>query len=679
MSPHAPSLRESLPPEGADPTRGGPAPDRMTALQPQTLPQWLVHNATTRPHEVAQRHKREGVWKEFDWLSVHNEVRAIALGLRARGVQRGQTVLLIGENRPELYWAEWAAMAVGAKAVALYPDATEAEIDYVVDDSQTVCVFAEDQEQVDKVLPVALRHSGLHTVVYWEVGGLWSYKTAGLLAWDALKTSAHPVGPADDAWFAQVVAQGTGSDIALLTYTSGTTGAPKGVIATHASLQHNASLLSQTLQVPEHCEYLSYIPLSWATEQWVGVTLGLMRPMRVSFAEAPDQIQEAIRELACDMVFFGPRQWESLAARVHAGMLDASPWRQKVVDWGLRIGRLVRADQLEARTSTWWARALLPLGDALVLRPLRDQLGLKRARIAMTGGAAVAPDIFRLFAAMGVMLRNVYGCSEVGLLTVHQGARVNAETIGEPVAMGSAWGEPLQWRLAEGGALEVRGGSGFAGYWGKPDKSAEKLNDGWFQTGDAVGQVANGTELIYYDRVEHMSRLQGGHLFSKQFLEIRLRFSPYIREVMVVGDPGRATVTALINIDGDVFGRWAERNGVSFTTFTDLSQRPEVLAQVAAEIARVNHALPEQVRLSSFVNLPKELDADEGELTRTRKLKRDFIAQRYGVLIDAMYEGLPKATIEIPVRYQDGRSGVLRADVTPTQVQAMPETETTTP
>ncbi|MET0210850.1 MAG: AMP-binding protein, partial [Burkholderiaceae bacterium] len=487
---------------------------------------------------------------------------------------------------------------------------------------------------------------------------------------DALKAAAAPVKPADDEWFELVVAQGRSSDIALLTYTSGTTGAPKGVIVTHASLQHNAALLSQTLQVPAHCEYLSYIPLSWATEQWVGVTLGLMRPMRVSFAEAPDQIQEAIRELACDMVFFGPRQWESLAARVHARMLDAAPWRQKVVDWGLNIGRLVRAGSHENHAAPWWARALLPLADALVLRPLRDQLGLKRARIAMTGGAPVAPDIFRLFVAMGVTLRNVYGCSEVGLMTVHQGKHVNAETIGEPVSMDSAWGEALQWRMAEGGALEVRGGAGFAGYWGKPEKSAEKMCDGWFQTGDAVGMSPEGRELIYFDRVEHMSRLEGGHLFSKQFLEIRLRFSPYIREVMVIGDPTRAHVTALVNIDGDVFSRWAERNGVSFTTFTDLSQRPEVLAQVAAEIARVNRALPEPVRLTRFVNLPKELDADEGELTRTRKLKRDFIAQRYGVLIDAMYDGLPKATIEIPVRYQDGRSGLLRAEVTPAQVPA---------
>lgn len=645
-------------------------------LKPQTLPQWLLHNAATRSTEVAQRHKRDGVWKEFSWADVHDEVRALAIGLRARGVQRGQTVVLLSENRPELYWAEWAALAVGAKVVALYPDASAAEVDYVVQDAQAVCVFAEDQEQVDKVLPLMARHTGLHTVVWWESGGLWSYRNQGLLGWDALKAPALPIRTEDAAWFAQSVARGQSSDIAVLSYTSGTTGAPKGVITTHAALLHNADLIGKTMQVPEGCEYLSYIPLSWATEQWVGVALGLIRPMRVNFAERPDQIQEAIRELACEMVFFGPRQWESLAARVHARMLDAAPWRQTVVNWGLRMGRLARADQMDTQTRPWWVRALLPLADALVLRPLRDQLGLKRAQIAFTGGAAVAPDIFRLFASMGVMLRNVYGCSEFGLISVHQGAQVNAETIGQLVLQPSAWGQPLQWRLAQGGGLEVCGGAGFAGYWGKPEKSAEKMNGHWFQTGDAVGQGPTATELVYYDRVEHMSSLKGGHLFSKQFIEVRLRFSPYIREVMVVGDPTRERVTALINIDGEVFGRWAERNGVSFTTFTDLSQRPEILAQVAREIALINRALPEAVRLTHFVNLPKELDADEGELTRTRKLKRDFIEQRYGVLIEAMYADQPGAAIEIPVRYQDGRAGVLRADVTTGRVPVLPTYET---
>ncbi len=629
---------------------------------PQTLPQWLLHRTAVRPAETGQRHKRDGIWREFSWSTIRDQVQALALGLAARGVQRGQTVLLIGENRPEMYWAEWAAMALGAKAVALYPDATEAELDFVSGDAQAVCIFAEDQEQVDKALPVAARHQGIHTVVWWEPGGLWGYRDAVLFEWNALKALGQAPGRAA-AWFEQEVLAGRSDEIALLSYTSGTTGRPKGVITTHASLMHNAQLLAEVLQVPEHCEYLSYVPLSWATEQWVGVTLGLMRPMRVNFAEAPDQIQQAIRELACQMVFFGPRQWESLAALVHARMLDAPAWRRTLVDWGLRVGQATRVARLEGRSEPAWARVLLPLAEALVLRPLREQLGLKHAGIALTGGAAMAPEIFRLFAAMGVMLRTTYGASEIGVIAGHQGNRIDPETIGAPIEHDSAWGAALAWRLSDEGELQVRGGTGFSGYWGLPEKSAEKLDDGWFRTGDAVGMAIDGYQLVYYDRVEHMSQLSVGARFSKQFIEVRLRFSPYIREVMVIGDAHRPFVAALVNIDGEVFGRWAEHHGVGYTTFADLSQHPAVLRQVAGEIEKVNRQLPEHARVRRFANLPKELDADEGELTRTRKLKREFIEERYGMLIEALYGDGDTLALEVPVRYQDGRNGVLRAVV----------------
>jgi long-chain acyl-CoA synthetase len=630
---------------------------------PQTLPQWLLHRTDVRPTEIGQRHKRDGIWREFSWAAIRDEVQALALGLAARGVRRGQTVLLIGENRPEMYWAEWAAMSLGAKAVALYPDAAEAELDFVSGDAQAVCIFAEDQEQVDKALPVAARHQGIHTVVWWEPGGLWGYRDAVLFEWNALKALGEAPGRDAAAWFEQEVLAGRSNEIALLSYTSGTTGRPKGVITTHASLMHNAQLLADVLQVPEHCEYLSYVPLSWGTEQWVGVTLGLMRPIRVNFAEAPDQIQQAIRELACQMVFFGPRQWESLAALVHARMLDAPAWRRKLVDWGLRVGQATRVARIEGRAVPAWARALLPLAETLVLRPLREQLGLKHAGIALIGGAAMAPEIFRLFAAMGVMLRSIYGCSEIGLIASHQGDRIDAETIGAPIKHHSVWGGPLDWRLSEEGELQVRGGTGFEGYWGLPEKSAEKFDGDWFRTGDAVGVAADGRQLVYYDRVEHMSQLSVGARFSKQFIEVRLRFSPYIREVMVIGDAHHPFVAALVNIDGEVFGRWAEHHGVGYTTFADLSQHPAVLRQVAAEIEKINRHLPEHARVRRFANLPKELDADEGELTRTRKLKREFIEERYGKLIEALYGDGDMVALEVPVRYQDGRSGVLRADV----------------
>ena len=641
-------------------------PGQPTALPsplPQTLPQWLWHNARTRPAQVGQRYKQAGVWREYGWREIADRVAALAFGLSARGVQRGDAVLLISENRPELYWAEWAALALGARVAVLYPDASGDEMDYVVADSGAVCIFAEDQEQVDKALPVAQGHAAVHSIVWWESGGLWGYDDARLLSWDALVAAGRPLADSDAQAVQRSVDTGQAGDIALLAYTSGTTGKPKGVITSHGALMHNALQLWRALDLPEGAEYLSYIPLSWTTEQWIGVTMGLMRPLCVNFAERPDQIQAAIRELACEMVFLGPRQWESLAARVHTRMLDAPRWRRALVDWGLAIGQAARVPALEGKAVPAAARALLPLAEALVLGPLREQLGLKRARFAFTGGAAMAPDAFRLFAGMGVMLRNIYGCSEYGLISAHRGERLDVETIGQPITDSTPWGTALAWRLAADSELQLSGGVGFAGYWGKPGKTAERLDAGWYRTGDAVGTSADGRDLVYYDRVEHMARLSGGQTYPKQFIEIRLRFSPYIKEVMVVGDERHRFVSALVNIDGEVFARWAEQQGLSFTTFTDLSQRPEVVACVAAEIERVNRALPEGSRVQRFANLPKELDADEGELTRTRKLKREFVEQRYAALLDGLYGTQQQVDLEVPVRYQDGRSGLLRARV----------------
>lgn len=638
----------------------------MTMLDkdmPQTLPQWLIYNERERSKLVGQRYKLAGVWREFNWQTIAAEVRSIAFGLAARGVAKGDAVVIISENRPEQYWAELAMFCLGARAVALYPDATEAEIDYVVEDSGAVCIFAEDQEQVDKALPIAQRRPKLRSIVWWEAGGLWDYRQPQMVSWKDLKAAGAALAQQDPQRVDRDVAAGTAGDIALLSYTSGTTGQPKGVITTHGSLLHNARAMANCGGITPGSEYLSYIPLSWATEQWLGVTLGLMQPLCVNFAERPDQIQEAVRELSCEAVFFGPRQWESMAALVHTRMADAPRWRQWLVDWGISVGQRVRAGTGPEKPSVWQRLCLLPLAETLVLRPLREQLGLKRARVAITGGAATSSDVFRLFAAMGVTLRNIYGCSEFGLISGHEVKRpVNPDTVGQPMAVSTSWGQPLQWRISSQGELQVRGGAGFAGYWGKPDKTEERLDGDWYCTGDAVNFTPDG-ELVYLDRVDHLSRLAGGHTYPKQFIESRLRFSPYIKDVMVVGDERHGFVTALINIDGEVFSRWAERQGLAFTTFTDLSQRPEVLARVGQEIARVNQALPVHSRVLRFANLPKELDADEGELTRTRKLKRDVIETRYAAVVQALYSTASQVAADIPVRYQDGRTGVLHAEV----------------
>jgi long-chain acyl-CoA synthetase len=458
------------------------------------------------------------------------------------------------------------------------------------------------------------------------------------------------------------IAAGRADDVAVLANTSGTTGHPKGVITTHRAILDCAERLRRALGILPHSEYLSYIPLSWVPEQWFGVALGMSLPMRVGFAERPDQVQEAIRELAVDVLVLGPRQWENLASGVFTRMIGVGRLRRRVFDWGIAAGRRVHLARTRGESPSWLARLACAVAEPLVLRPLRDQLGLKRVKVAITGGAAMAPDVVRLFAAMGVPLRNIYACSEYGLISAHTGVCYDPETIGRPLTEPTEWGAALEWRVTEQGELQLRGGAGFSGYWKRPDKTAEKFDGDWFRTGDAVGSSAD-SELIYYDRLEHMSQLRTGARYAKQFIEVRLRFSPYIKEVLVIGDPDRDFVSALINIDDVVFSRWAEQRNISFTTFTDLSQRPEVVEQVAAEIRAVNAVLPPGARVVRFANLPKELDADEGELTRTRKLKREVIEQRYRAVIEALYGSGSQLDIAIPVRYQDGRSGTLSTTV----------------
>lgn len=351
---------------------------------------------------------------------------------------------------------------------------------------------------------------------------------------------------------------------------------------------------------------------------------------------------------------------------LHAGRVPCAAYR-----WSVSVGQAVRVARLEGRAAPLAARLLLPLAEALCLHAVRDQFGLLRSRIAVSGGTAMAPDVFRLFHALGVPLRNIYGCSEFGLVAGHRGTRYDLETVGPLLAVDPAFGEPLQARIESSGELLLRGGTGFLGYWNKPDKTAALDRDGWFVSGDAVQRTSSG-ELVFLDRIEHLVKLANGHSYPPQFIETRLRFSPFIKDVMVLGDATRPWVGALINIDMGVASRWAEERRIAFSTFTDLSQRPEIRALVRDEIARINALLPPASRVVRFANFPKELDADEGELTRTRKLRREFLEQRYKPLIDGLYAGAAEIDCSIAVTYQDGRQGMLRARVAVTDIEDKP-------
>ena len=637
--------------------------------QSETLPQVLLARALSEPSGLAERHKRLGIWREFTWANVLERVRALALGLESKGLKAGDSVMLIGENEPEHFWAEYAVQSLGGKVLSVYPDQTAEEILYLAQDSQTRVFLAQDQEQVDKCLEVADEYDGAIAIVYWDGSGLWGYDHPLLDSFESVSDAGRQIHDSDPTRFEEHVKRGKAEDTALLSYTSGTTGKPKGVVISYRYLFDNCSRVMGAIDIAPGTEYLTYISPAWVTEQIFGLSIGLIAPMVVNFPEGPEDVLTNIRELAVDALVFSPRQWENLASIVQARMLGAGKVRNAMYDWGMKVGRAVHVERLEGRTPSLAARLQLPLAEALVLHHLRDNLGLGKARNALSGGALMAPDVFRMFHAMGVKLRNVYGATEIGLLTAHVGDSYQLETSGSWMPSNTAYGEPLEYRVSPEGELQVRGGSGFGGYHGKPDKSAEALtDDGWYETGDAVSMTNDG-ELLFFDRVKDMRRLANGHSYPPQFIETRLRYSPFIKDLMTLGDETRDFVSALINIDMEVLGRWAEENKISFSTYTDLSQKPEILDLIKGEVARINTLLPEGSRVARFANFPKELDPDEGELTRSRKLRRAFLEERYEKLVQAIYDGKAETDLEIAVTYQDGRQGVLKATVRVSDVE----------
>ncbi len=635
----------------------------------ETLPQILLARANSRPNSLAERHKRVGIWREFTWADVLDRVRALALGLEAMGLTRGDSVMLIGENEPEHFWAEYAVQSLGAKILSVYPDQTGDELQYLAEDSGTRIFVAQDQEQVDKCLEIVGKLDGVLGIVYWDDAGLWNYEHTLLRSFDSVSEDGRELHKQDPARFEDHVTRGRAEDVALLSYTSGTTGLPKGVVITHRYLFDNCSRVMGAIEIAPGTEYLTYISPAWVTEQIFGLSIGLIAPMVVNFPEGPEEVLANIRELAVDALVFSPRQWENLASIVQARMLGAGRFRRAFYNWGMKVGRDVYVERLEGRSPSLGARLQLPFAEALVLHHLRDNLGLGKARNAMSGGALMAPDVFRMFHAMGVKLRNVYGATEIGLLTAHIGDSYQLETSGSWMQANSAYGDPLEFRISPEGELQVRGGSGFGGYFGKPEKTAEAMTeDGWYATGDAVSMTDDG-ELLFYDRVKDMRRLANGHSYPPQFIETRLRYSPYIKDLMTLGDESRPFVGALINIDMEVLGRWAEENNISFSTYTDLSQKAEILNLITGEVARINALLPEGSRVARFANFPKELDPDEGELTRSRKLRRAFLEERYADLVEAIYRGSDAVDLKIAVTYQDGRQGTLKARVLVSDVE----------
>ena len=629
----------------------------------ETLPQLLVYQAGRFGNRVLHRKKDFGIWQRYTWNDVLEQVKTFAMGLASLGVKRGQTVAIVGENEPELFWSEYAAQSIGTKAICLYPDLTAPQMEYMIIHSEAVVMVCEDQEQVDKALELEEKIPAVQTIVYWNERGMWKYDHPKLMTFKQVQEMGREYIGRHPRSFEEEVTAGKGDDIAALCYTSGTTGFPKGCILNHTWLLDIVLRIVGSYPLKPFTQYLSYISPAWGTEQAFGVAMGLFLPFVVNFPEEPETVQENLREVGVEALMFSPPQWESLASLVQSKIMDAGPIRQWFYEWGMWVGRKVNLDRRleEKKVSLGW-RLLYLLADKAVLGHLRDNLGLQDAYFCVSGGSGMSPDVFGFFHSMGVKLRSIYGTTETSLLTINQGEAYDLETVGTILPVLPKFGPPLEFKLTDKGELLVRGGIGFLGYYRNPEATAKQMMDGWYCTADVVS-ITDKNELVYLDRLADMRELSTGYLYPPQFIETRLRFSPFIKNAMTLGDKGKSFVGAFIDIDATTLGTWAEKRGVSYSTFADLSQNEKMRELIKGEIEKVNRLLPEGSKVKRFINLPKELDPDEDELTRSRKIRRKFLEEKYTSFISCMYQGVNEFKAEVPVKYQDGRTGVLNATV----------------
>ena len=604
-----------------------------------TLPKLLCRNAREHGDEVALREKEFGVWRSITWAQYEARTRALALGLRSLGIGAGDVVGLIGDNRPDWVMGEIAAHALGARSLGIYRDALEDEAAYLLEFTGAKAMLAEDEEQVDKLLNVSDRVPTLRHIIYSDPRGMRKYADPRLLPASELVKRGEGAHEASPAAWGQLVDATRGEEVAILCTTSGTTARPKlAMLTSRALIRHCESYLKADPRGPED-DYVSVLPLPWIMEQLYVLGWGLIARMRVNFVEEPETTMADFREIGPNFVLFAPRVWEQLAADVRARVMDASPLKRGMFDLGMRMG--LGALKRGRRSA---------LADFLLFRALRDRLGFSKLRSAATGGAALGPDTFRFFQAMGVPLRQLYGQTEtLGAYTIHRADDVNQDTVGV------AFNDRIETRIDNPdpnglGEIVTRHPNMFSGYYKLPENN--DLRDGWLHTGDAGYFDKNG-HLVVIDRVKDLATTSGGDRFSPQYIENKLKFSPYVAEAVVLGD-GRPHLAAMICIRFPIVSKWAERQRISFTTYTDLSARPEVLELLRGEVEKVNATLPEPQRVRDFLLLYKELDADDEELTRTRKVRRGVINEKYGGIIEAIYRGERAIPVDTTIAFQDG-------------------------
>ncbi len=622
-----------------------------------TFPKLLVRNAATfGDRKIAMREKEFGIWQEFSWKEYHDHVKYFSLGLVSLGLQAGDKVAIIGDNRPEWVWGEVAAQAARAVPLGLYQDSTLKEVSYIIDHSDASFVLAEDQEQVDKILDMKEQLPKVRYIIYSDPRGMRGYKQPFLLDFKEVENLGRELEQRDPGLFAKNVASTGYEDLAFICYTSGTTGFPKGAMLSFRNFLSMAANLMEVDNKFEKDEFVSFLPLAWIGEQMMCLSSALLTGFTVNFPEKPETVQENIREVGPTIMFSPPRIWENMTSTVQVKVMDASALKRWMYSWALPVGYAYSDAVFRKEAIPPLLRLKQKLAYALVFRALKDRLGLLRIRSASTGGAALGPDVFKFFNAMGVNLKQIYGQTEIsGISCIHREGDINFDSVGKPIP-------ETEIRLSDSGEILSRSPSVFIGYYKNAEETEKTLSDGWLHSGDA-GYFTKDGHLVVIDRVKDVMHLNDATRFSPQFIENKLKFSPYIKECVCLGND-RDFIASMLCIDYPNVGKWAESRRLSYTTYTDLAAKPEVLELLAKEVEKVNETLPETTRVKKFVPLYKELDADDDELTRTRKVRRAFVGERYKHVIEGMYAGEKAIPIDATIKYQDGKTSRIRTLLT---------------
>ena len=620
----------------------------IAQAETDTLPKLLQRNATKFARHIGMREKDRGIWQSYTWRACQAHVHDFALGLAAMGFARGDKLSVLGDNRARLYWAQLAAQALGGMSVPLYQDSIASELAHVLNHAEVSIVVAEDQEQVDKALSLRERLPHLRLLVYEDPRGMTTYRDDILKSFAEVEAAGRAFATQHAGHYERELRLGRPDDVALIAYTSGTTGRSKGALLSHGNMIAVSESFAGVEAVERDDNWLCYLPMGWVGDSIFSLSAGLVVGATCNCPEGPETVQRDLREIGPSALLGPPRIWENMLTGVQVRAADASRLKRRVFEYFRAVAEKRELLLGVGKPVPWSTRLAYRLGEVLVYGPVRDQLGLRNARWCLTGGAPLGADAFRFFRSFGVNLKQIYGATEASaLVAVQADAEANPNTVGRALP-------GTELCIGDGGEVLVRGPGVFRGYYKQDEATRQALTaDGWLRTGDA-GLIDPQGRLAIIDRAKDVGKLVDGTPFAPQFIENKLKFSPYIREAVAFGD-SRPFVSAMIAIDMSTVGKWAERRGLAYTSYVDLSSKEEVARLIIEDIGKINATLPASSRVARIVLLNKELDADDAEITRTRKVRRGFVAEKYAPVIAALYDGGSEAHLTMEITFEDGR------------------------